>query len=333
MSKADDIRKQINTVMKKEVLHKGSDPRFSLSYIPTGVVPIDILIGGGIPRGRITELYGDWSTMKSYLCLKAAAQVQSEGGVVVYVDTEHSYDPEWAAALGCNPDDIVLMHPATGEEAIDAMETAIRMEAALCVWDSVAATLPQDEWEAAAEDKVQPGRLAFLMSRGLRKLNTANKHTAMIFTNQIREKIGVRYGSPETTPGGRALPFYASMRVNLRKAGKVREKVSKDGEGTGATLGMKIRASVEKSKINSPQRDITFTFSYEDPPGVDMTAFITDFGVAQGFVIVTNKTKYSCPSYDPKKVVTYRTRWEDWVNSDDDLYEHLLECALEYTGQ
>lgn len=263
MSKASDIAAAVNKAMKEDVVGFASD--IKITNIPTGVLPIDYMLGGGLPRGRFTEFFGDYSTLKSYVALKAIASAQSLGGTTAIIDTENAFDPEWAIKCGANPDDVIYQNPPTIEYAIDSTEALIRAGVDLIVWDSVAASLPQTEANKREHDeKHQPARLAAAMSRATRKLNAVNSNTALLWINQTRMKVGIMYGSPETTPGGKSLPFFASHRVAMRKAGNVTE-TSKSHDGyTGKTVklktGVKIRASLEKSKLTKPHQDVLFTF-------------------------------------------------------------------------
>jgi recombination protein RecA len=264
MTKAEDAIKAVNKHFGKEVLKKGSDPSLEVRRIETGVLPIDVLTDGGPPRNRITEVYGDFSTLKSYVGLKAIAATQRQGGVAAVVDTEHAFDPDWAADLGVDVQNLIVEHPPSGEQALDVTEALVRGNVDLVIWDSVAATLPMAERDKAAEESVQPARLAAFMSRALRKINTANENTALLFINQTRMNIGVTFGSPETTPGGKSLPFYASYRLSFKKAGKITETYKLyDGEKFKTayrTTGMKIKVEVAKFKLSSPQSEALFTF-------------------------------------------------------------------------
>jgi recombination protein RecA len=266
MTTAEEIAKEINEMLGSNTVIFGNDKRLKVEYIKTGVLPIDHLLSGGIPKGRFTELFGAYSTLKSYIGLSTIAQAQKSGGVCALIDTEHAYDPEWARSLGVDTDSLIYQAPDTGEEAIDTSETLIRMGVDLIVWDSVAATLPQAESnKRMSKESVQPARLAALMSLGMRKLTSANRHTAMMFINQTRMSVGVMFGDPEVVAGGKALPYYASYRVSLRKAGKVKEVLDGfDDEGhktkINSITGIKIRATLEKSKLSAPSREAIFTF-------------------------------------------------------------------------
>jgi recombination protein RecA len=190
MSRAAELVKQANALFGDGAVKLGSDDYYKTSFLPTGVFPIDHLLGGGIPRGRFTEFYGNFSTLKSLVALNCIARTQQNGGVCVLIDTEHSFDPDWALSVGVAVDELILQQPDTGEEAIDLTEAFIRAGVDLVVWDSVAATLPKAEAnvQMGGDKSAQPARLAALMSAGLRKLNTANKnHTAILCINQVRE--------------------------------------------------------------------------------------------------------------------------------------------------
>lgn len=260
---ADDLAKKINKLLGEGTVQMASEVK--VEYLPTGVLPLDWLLGGGLPRGRMVELFGPYSTLKSYVGLSAIGRTQQAGGRTMLVDTERSFDPEWARHLGVDVESLVYVSPPTIEEAVDITEVAIRDRVDLIVWDSVAASLPAAEREKReAGEKHQPARLAAMMSRATRKLNSANESTAILWINQVREKVGVVYGSPETTPGGRALGFFASYRVALRKAGKLTEEVKSHDGHTGKTIkettGWKVRATLEKSKLSKPHREVLFTF-------------------------------------------------------------------------
>ena len=288
MSKAQDLAKEINKALGAGTVKMGNDPSLEITRLPTGVLPLDILLDGGIPSGRFTELFGAYSTLKSYIALNCIAQTQSAGGVCALVDTEHAYDIDWAKEIGVNTDELIYQTPETGEEAVDVTEVLIRNEVDLIVWDSVAATLPQAESaKRMSNESVQPARLAALMSLAMRKLTSANKDTAVLFINQTRLSVGVVFGDPEVVPGGRALPFYASYRVALRKAGK--EKESSDVFFGGKTTkvnkitGHKIRATLEKSKLSAPSKDVLFMFDLQTG-AVDEIGYLISACLEEGLV-------------------------------------------------
>jgi recombination protein RecA len=269
---AKELAAEVNAAMGKGTVLMGSDPYYTVEYLQTGITPIDDLLQGGIPYGRFVEIFGNYSTLKSYVGLRAIAAEQAKGGLAALIDTEHAFDPKWAKECGVDLDDLVLKQPATGEEAIDVAEILIRGGCNLIVFDSVAAALPKAEQTVmlSGDKNVQPARLASLMSLAMRKLTAANRKTAMIWINQTRLNVGVMFGNPETVPGGRALPYYASYRIALRKANTVQEKVEahiiKEGKPTKVaikqTVAVAIKATVEKSKLNAPFREIQFNFDF-----------------------------------------------------------------------
>jgi recombination protein RecA len=286
---AKEIAAEINKLLGARTVILGNDEALNVEYIPTGVLPIDHLLGGGIPRGRFTELFGAYSTLKSFVGLSTIAQEQAAGGVCALIDTEHSYDPEWAKGIGVDTESLIYQAPETGEEAIDVSEVLIRSGVSLIVWDSVAAMLPQTEGnKRLSKETVQPARLAALMSLGMRKLTACNDNTAIIFINQTRVNVGVMFGDPEVAAGGKALPYYASYRVALRKAGKVKDTIDGyDEEGRKAKLnlvsGVKIRATLEKSKLSAPSREALFTFDLNQGR-IDETGYMIANGLNEGII-------------------------------------------------
>lgn len=265
MTTAHDVVANINALFKEDVLKVASDPSFVVRYLPTGVLPIDVLWGGGLPRGRFTTITGDYSTLKSYIGLRAIATTQANGGVAALIDTEHSFDPEWAESLGVDLKTLIIKQPESGELAIDLAEGLIRSEVDLIVFDSVAAALPEAEREKRLSgEKVQPARIAQLMSVAMRKLTAANTKTAVLWINQLRMNIGVTFGNPEIATGGKALPYYSSYILSVRKAGKIMQaKKQWDGEKMvdgKVQIGQKFKAELVKSKLSKPFGDAYFTW-------------------------------------------------------------------------
>jgi recombination protein RecA len=236
----------------------GSDsPRVKVAAISTGAINLDAATGvGGIPRGRITEVYGPESSGKTTLCLHLAANVQKTGGVAAYVDAEHAMDVEYARKLGVDVENLLFSQPDTGEQGLEIVEILVRSGAVdLVIIDSVAALVPKAEIEGEMGDS-HVGLQARLMSQALRKLSGAIKqsNTAMIFTNQLREKIGVMFGSPETTTGGRALKFYATIRLDIRKIEGIKQ--------SGEVVGNRTRVRVTKNKVAAPFKEAEFDIMY-----------------------------------------------------------------------
>jgi recombination protein RecA len=323
-SDAQRIAHEVNKMLGTDSMRLGNHPDYEVSYISTGIVPIDMILGGGFARGRITEMFGDFSTMKSFVCYRAIAECQSEGGLCALVDTEGTYDPLWASLVGVEPSALILPGVDTAEAAMDATDVLVRSgELDLICWDSVAASIPRDEAEhmESGEKRVQPGRQAALMSRGLRKLNSGNRNTAIVFTNQTRMNIGVSYGNPETTPGGKALPFYASVRLNLRKAGKVAQEVTVGKKKMKVVTGQKVRVSLDKSKLNAPHRDTTLTFDHR-LSGVDDALWLLQHGVEFGYVHKSGH-KYTING----NTLTYESRALEWLRNNPNAVQKLKDEA------
>ena len=333
MSKAQELMAEINKALGEGTVRLGSDESLLVKRLPTGVLPIDHLLDGGIPTGRFTELFGAYSTLKSYIALSCIAQTQKNGGVCAIVDTEHAYDPVWAESIGVNTADLIYQAPETGEEAVDVTEVLVRNGVDLVVWDSVAATLPQAEsTKRMSKESVQPARLAALMSLGMRKLTAANDHTAILFINQTRLNVGVVFGDPETVPGGRALPFYASYRVALRKAGKEKESVDTyDSTGKKTTVnqvtGHKIRATLEKSKLSAPSRDVLFTFDLTSGQ-VDEIGYALSAGLEKGIVKHEGRSWW----VDETEKTVGAEKFRGWLRDHPEVVEMIRQELLEPSG-
>ena len=262
---------------KGAVMKLDGDAKANVDGISTGALSLDIALGGnGVPRGRVLEIFGPESSGKTTLTLHIIASAQKAGGVAAFIDAEHALDPSWAKRLGVHLDDLLVSQPDTGEQALEICELLVRSNAVdVIVIDSVAALIPRAEIEGEMGDS-HMGLQARLMSQALRKLTGAisKSRATDIFINQIREKIGVMFGNPETTPGGRALKFYASIRIDVRRTGTIKENE--------VSVGNRTRARVVKNKIAPPFRDAEFDIMFDG--GISYEGDILDLGVLSNVV-------------------------------------------------
>jgi len=262
------------------IMKLGSRERLAIDSIPTGAISLDIALGvGGLPKGRISEIFGPESSGKTTIAQHIIAEAQRRGGVAAFIDVEHALDSAYAAQTGVNVNELLVSQPDTGEQALEIAETLIRSGGVdIVVIDSVAALVPRAEIEGEMGDSFV-GIQARLMSQALRKLTgaVARSNTVLLFTNQLREKIGVMYGSPETTPGGRALKFYASVRLDIRRIETIKNATE--------AVGSRVRVKVVKNKVAAPFRIAEFDIMYGE--GISMAGGLLDVGVAADVVSKT----------------------------------------------
>ena len=286
--------------------------KMSVEVVPTGSIALDLALGvGGVPRGRITEIFGPESSGKTTLCYHIAANAQRAGGIVAFIDAEHALDPSYAKNVGLNVDELLVSQPDTGEQALEIAETLIRSNGVdVVIIDSVAALVPRAEIEGEMGDSFV-GLQARLMSQALRKLTGAinRSNTALIFTNQLREKIGVMFGNPETTPGGRALKFYCSVRLDIRRIETLKN-------GTDA-IGSRTRVKVVKNKVASPFRLAEFDIMYNE--GISKEGGLLDVGIAAGILSKTG----AWFNYGETRLGQGRENSRDFLKAHPDLADRV----------
>ena len=306
---------------KGSIMRLDDDPSKVPPGISTGSISLDLALGGkGVPRGRVVEVYGPESSGKTTLALHVIANAQREGGIAAFVDAEHALDPSWARRLGVQLDDLLVSQPDTGEQALEIVELLVRSNAVdVIVVDSVAALIPRAEIEGEMGD-AHVGLQARLMSQALRKLTGAiNKSKCtVIFINQIREKIGVMFGNPETTPGGRALKFYASVRVDIRRTASIKE-------GDQA-VGNRTRARVVKNKIAPPFRQAEFDIMFNE--GISASGDLLDLAVEEE---VVNKSG-AWFSFGETRLGQGRENSKTFLRENPDLFKEIQEKVLEKKG-
>ncbi len=297
---------------KGAIMRMGDKEVVKVSAIPTGSLALDIALGvGGVPRGRVIEIYGNEGSGKTTLALSIIAQAQKAGGLAAFIDAEHALDPPWAAKVGVDMENLYISQPDTGEQALEIVDVLVRSGAVdIIVVDSVAALAPRAELEGDMGD-AHVGLQARLMSQAMRKLRgVINKtKTCLIFTNQIREKIGIMFGNPETTPGGRALKFYSSIRIEMRHGASI-----KDGQ---EIVGNQIRASIRKNKVAPPFRTAEFDIMFNE--GISKEGNLIDVGVEQEII----QKSGSWLSYGSERLGQGRENAKQYLKDNPELTQQI----------
>ncbi|MFP4453276.1 MAG: recombinase RecA [Desulfobacterales bacterium] len=329
MNKSVDKEKAVETAMgqierqfgKGAIMKLGSNTVIDVPAIPTGSIALDLALGiGGIPRGRVTEIYGPEASGKTTLALHAVAEAQKQGGIAAFIDAEHALDTSYAKKLGVNCDELLVSQPDTGEQALEIADMLLRSGAVdILVIDSVAALVPRAEIEGEMGDS-HMGLQARLMSQALRKLTgTISKtNTSLIFINQIRMKIGVVFGNPETTTGGNALKFYSSVRIEVRRTGAIKEGQE--------VMGSRTRAKVVKNKLAPPFKEAEFDVMYGE--GISAAGDLLDMGVKAG-VIEKSGSWYS---YQSERLGQGRENIKKYFQDNPDVYTELRDKVKSALG-
>ena len=315
----------LNTIRKRfgegAVMKLGQATHLDVQAIPTGALSLDIALGiGGVPRGRITEIYGPEGSGKTTLCQHIIAETQQMGGTAAIVDIEHALDAEYAELCGVNVDDLYISQPDTGEEALEIAEAMIRSGAIdVLVIDSVAALVPRAELEGDMGQS-HPGLQARLMSQALRKLSGAIKQSnaAVIFTNQLRQKIGVMWGNPETTSGGLALKFYASVRLDIRRRQTIKWR--------GEAIGNRVRVRVKKNKVAAPFKEAEFDIMYKE--GISRSGDVLDLAVEMDIV----DKRGSFYNYNDERIAQGRENSKDMLRQNPALLREIENTVREANG-
>jgi recombination protein RecA len=303
---------------KGSIMRLGSEGIVQVASIPSGSISLDIALGvGGYPRGRVVEIYGPESSGKTTLALHAVAEAQKAGGAAAFIDAEHALDVSYATKLGVNIDDLLLSQPDTGEQGLEVAETLVRSGALdIVVIDSVAALVPRAEIEGDMGDSL-PGLQARLMSQALRKLTAtiSKSQTTVVFINQIRMKIGVMFGNPETTSGGNALKFYATNRLDIRRIETIKSAQE--------AIGSRVRVKVVKNKVAPPFKQAEFDILFNE--GISKTGELVDLGVAKGIVDKAG----AWYSYSGNRIGQGRENVKQYLKSNPDVSKEIEEKIIE----
>jgi recombination protein RecA len=310
----DQIEKQFG---KGSIMRLGENHTADIETTPTGSISLDLALGGGIPRGRIIEIYGPESSGKTTVCLHAVAEVQKSGGTAAYVDAEHALDPAYAKKIGVDTNNLLLSQPDSGEQALEVVEALVRSNAVdIIVVDSVAALVPQAEIEGDMGD-AHMGLQARLMSQALRKLTGVISRTkcTVVFVNQLRMKIGVIFGNPETTTGGQALKFYSSVRMDIRRISQIKQ--------ADAVIGNHVRIKVVKNKVAPPFREAEFDIMYNQ--GISREGDVIDLAAAHE-VVQKSGAWYE---YKGEKIAQGREAAKKYLHDNPKVLEEVAKATKE----
>lgn len=301
------------------LMRMGDATKMQISTVSTGSVAIDLALGvGGLPRGRIVEIFGPESSGKTTLCLSIIAEIQRQGGNAVFIDVEHALDPRYAKVVGVDLDNLLVSQPESGEDALNIAETLIRSGAVdVIVVDSVAALVSKQELDGQMGDSTV-GVQARMMSQAMRRLTAAISRTncVVIFTNQIREKIGVMFGSPETTPGGRALKFFSSVRIDIRRIGQIKEP-------SGKVIGNRTKIKVVKNKVAPPFTECEFDIMYNE--GISRTGSVLDLGIEHKIL----EKKGAWIAYNGQLIGQGREAAKDYLMKNPKVLDELQKTILD----
>lgn len=329
LSQAASLVHEINSTLKTNV-RLGNDPYFEIVRIPTGSLVMDRVTGGGWALGRHYEIYGDESACKSYVLLRTLAESQLRGNLCALVDPEHSFDSTWFAHLGGIPNELITLHPENAEDALSVMMMLTQHDEIQVVgMDSVTSLVPSEETEKDPREEPRIAGQARMMSRALRRLTTVNRKTLFIWTNQERTNVAVKFGNPNTTSGGKALRFYATGRIEMRKGQRIRSKrkVARGGKLVESEVQTArwIQVRAEKDKSTRPYREGSFVFSTESN-SIDIASEIIQLGLEDGLIEQTTRG-YSYVDLDDREWKGTRSQFEKYLRNEEEL-QHELTVAI-----
>lgn len=338
--RAAELIAQVNDELKLEkgVVSMGNDPYFTITRIPTGSLVMDRITGGGLAHGRHYEFYGDESSGKSYILYMTMVLAQQRGKLCAMIDPEHSFDDERFTFLGGKPEELLIQHPDNAEEAVAVMMLLARNAADIEVIgiDSVSSLVAREEMENDPRQEDRMGSQARMMSRALRRITTVNKKTVFVWTNQERENIGIRFGNPKTTSGGRALRFYATGRIEFRRGTKVMAKGKRAKGGklveTDVVAGRWTQVRVEKDKSTIPGREGAFVFNY-NMKRIDPASEIVQLGLEDGLIERSASGHYSYEDIDGKEWKGTEKKFYGMINGNEELRDELESAIIDNTRQ